>query len=92
MQTWQDIQNCPFQSQKSVKDHLASAQGHLILPPPLANLCSMRSHTGYKNQIFLMPSVGNRHSYEFSSPVPHLQCGLWRTREPALSYQTSKEM
>lgn len=58
MQTWQDIQNCPFQSQKSVKDHLASAQGHLILPPPLANLCSMRSHAGYKNQIFLMPSVG----------------------------------
>lgn len=49
-------------SQKSMKDHLASSQGNLALPPPLPHLCTMRFHAGYKTRMFLMLSVGTGHS------------------------------
>lgn len=49
-------------SQKSMKDHLASSQGNLALPPPLPHLCTMRFHAGYKTKMFLMLSVGTGHS------------------------------
>lgn len=66
-----------------------------ILCPPFTTLKFMFPEIScklQKNQIFIMPSVGNRHSHYFSSSVPHLQCGLWSTSEPALSFLTKKEM